>query len=536
LKTTGAFAALLFLLALALGSHDAALGSSFTPIDHTAILSNPATSANSTVTVGFTLDSPHALDEAHVSFIPSAWSVANDAAVPDGAIVGTLSLSISESVSNSPCNDSKFLSFTLYEATTNTASNLLPDNPWIPDPLWPGFVKGANNLADAIDRYPTFLTNVYPGLTPRSRAYGSVDAAIAGINRVVNVLVFNPGTALPGMSPISASLGYIVVVVAQDPMAPAASSSITDQCSPFVYTRQDRGTTGNNPDTPADDAGPYVYRTNPATAGTYSFFEYLRSHRDFDNDGIENRLDACPYVSTPSWNPRTADVFFDPDGDGIPGQNDQQNPGQLLAGTGCDPTPTTSATDPDMDGFTNRQDNCALVANATQADPDADGIGSACDTVDTVPDGHLHEVCSTANVNVGAAGTPPTLTCPEYALDMDSDGFVRTVEEWVGTGAQDSCGNDGWPADLDSTGMSTNDIDVLDITSFLAPVRYLGTSPGDPLYDSPTVGAGKRWDLSPGAGVFTKHINVQDLIQLVILYAPMQEGARSLNGPPCPWP
>lgn len=533
LKTTGAFAALLFLLALALGSHDAVQGSSFTPIDHNVTLSNSATSANSAFTVTFTLDSPHALDEAHISFIPAAWGVANDAAVPNGAYVGTLSLSATESVSNSACNDNKFLSFSqLKDASTDPSpANLLADSPRIPSATWPGLLDAnANSLPDAVDKYPTFLTNLFPGLTPRSRAYDFIDASIGGINRVVNVLVFDPGTALPGMAPISASLGYIVVVVAQDPTAPAASSLITDQCSPFVYTRQDRGVTLDNLATTLVNEGGVPFRTNPATAGTYSFFEYLRSHRDFDNDGIENRLDACPYVSTPSWNPRIADAIYDPDGDGIPGQDDLGLSGeQLLAGTGCDPTPITSATDPDADGFTNRQDNCALVANATQADPDADGIGSACDTVATAPDGHLHEVCSIANVNVGAAGTPPTLTCPEFALDMDSDGFARTIEQWVGTGAQDSCGNDGWPADLYSIGPSANDLDVQDLTSFLAPVRRLDTGPGDLNYSV-------RWDLLPGAGLFAKAINVQDLTALLVLYAPMHEGIRSFNGPPCPWP
>jgi len=248
------FAALLFVLALlAIGGHDTALATSFAPTNHTVTLANAATSVNSTLTDTFTLDSPNSLQEAHISFIPADWTVANDAAIPDGAIVGTLSLSVSESVSNSACNDSKFLSFTLYDATTNTTSNLLADNPRIPSATWPGFAdSNTNNLPDAVDKYPTFLTNVYPGLTPRSRAYGSVDASVAGINRVANVLIFDPGTALPGMTP-SASLGYIVVTVVQDPTAPAAVSTITDQCSPFTYTRQDRGLTANNPNTAANE-------------------------------------------------------------------------------------------------------------------------------------------------------------------------------------------------------------------------------------------------------------------------------------------
>ena len=530
-KTTGTFAAIVFVIALlAIGSRDAALATTFTPTANSVTLSNPATSANSNLTVTYTLDAPNAMQDVHLSFIPSAWSVANDAAIPNGAIVASLSTSISESVSNGPCNSSKFLSFTLYDATTNTGSNLLADSPHIPNAAWPGFADAdANNLPDAVDKYPTFLTNLYPGLTPRSRAYGSIDAAIAGINRVVNVLVFDPGTALPGMSPISSSLGYIVVAVWQDPTAPAASSTITDQCSPFIYTRQDRGLTQNNINTPANEAN-FVYRTNPATDGTYTFTDYLRSYRDIDNDGIENRLDACPYIATPSWNPRISDVINDPDNDGIPGRDDLAQSGeQLLAGSGCDPTPLTAATDPDADGLMNREDNCPLIANPTQDDPDGDGIGNACDVVDTAPDGHLHEVCATANVDVGTPGTPPALTCPEFVLDMDSDGFARAIEDHVGTGSQDPCGNDGWPADLFDVGGSANDVDLQDITSFVAPVKRFNTNIVD-------VAGNIRWDLVPGAGSFQYEINLQDLTALVTLYPPMLEGPRAFNGPPCPWP
>ncbi|HET9476932.1 MAG TPA: thrombospondin type 3 repeat-containing protein [Dehalococcoidia bacterium] len=534
MRKTGAFAALLFLLALAaISSHDAARATSFVPIDHTVALANAAPSANSSLTVSITLDSPAALDQAHVSFIPSAWSVANDAAVPNGAIVGTVSMGISESVSNGPCNDSKFLSFTLYDSATDTVANLLADSPRIPSATWPGFAdSNANGLADAIDKYPTFLKNAYPGLTPRSRAYGSVPAAIGGINRVVNVLVFDPGTALPGMSPISASLGYIVVVVAQDPTAPPAVSTISDQCSTAIFTRQDRGLTQDNINTAANEGG-VVYRTNPSAAGTYPFMEYFRSLRDIDNDGIENSLDSCPYVSTPTWNPRISDAINDPDADGIPGQDNLALSGeQLLAGSGCDPTPLTAATDPDGDGFTNRQDNCPLVANATQVNPDADGIGSACDSVDTVGDGHLHEICSSVNVNVGTPGTPATLTCPEFVPDVDNDGYDRLTEEHVGTGVEDPCGNDGWPADLYSLGSSANDVDVQDITSFLAPVRRLDTSPPA----GPGSNYNVRWDLVPGPGLFSEHINVQDITNLIVLHAPMHEGVRAFGGPACPWP
>jgi len=56
--------------------------------------------------------------------------------------------------------------------------------------------------------------------------------------------------------------------------------------------------------------------------------------------------------------------------------------------------------DQDLDGITHSQDNCAAIANADQADDDADGVGNACDPAD----GRIPSVCVAfegANVIVG---------------------------------------------------------------------------------------------------------------------------------------
>ena len=212
--------------------------------------------------------------------------MATGASVPTGAIVGQIALEDTESTSNSSCSNASFLVYDLLDASTNTADTVA-DSPRLPSASWPGFNDtNANNLPDAVDKYPNFLNSVYPGLTPRARSYGSLPAGVAGINRVVNILTFEPGTNLPGMSP-AASLGYIVVLVRQDPTAPAATSTISDVCSVSRYTRQDNGLTSNNPNTAANEGG-VVYRTNPAVNGSYPFFDYGQSARDLDNDGIEN--------------------------------------------------------------------------------------------------------------------------------------------------------------------------------------------------------------------------------------------------------
>jgi hypothetical protein len=330
------------------------------------------------------------------------------------------------------------------------------------------------------------------------------------------------------MSPIPASLGYIVVIVEQDPTAPVvAGSTITDSCSEYHWVRTDRGITANNPDTAPNEGGA-VYRTNPATDGGYVFMEYARSLRDFDEDGIENQLDTCPYDSTPGWDPRSPDPVDDPDGDGIAGRDNLGMAGeQLLAGSGCDPTPLTANSDHDADAFTNRLDNCPLAANATQTDTDGDGIGNTCDTIDTAGDGHLHEVCVTAEVDIGAGGAGTEPACFEFVPDMDNDGFTRVTEEHVGTNPEDPCGQTAWPADINSTSISTNDIDILDLSLFIAPVRHLNTDLGQ----NP---GNNRFDIVPFSS-FGKHINIQDMAAISTVYPPMLEGTRAFNGPACPY-
>jgi hypothetical protein len=518
------------------GASDSVRATTFAP-SLSVSLSSSAPSANANITASRELDSPQSRDARHISFIPGAFGVAAGADVPNGAIVGQLALEDAESTSNGPCSNASFFTYDLLDASTNTA-DAVADSPRIPSGSWPGFADAnANSLPDAVDKYPNFLKNVYPGLTPRARAYGSLPASEAGINRVVNLLTFEPGTNLPGMSPMPAALGYIVVLVRQDPTAPPVSSTISAVCTMSRYIRQDNGLTSNNLNTPANEGG-VVFRTNPAANGTYAFVDYGQSARDFDGDGIENSLDTCPTVSTPTYNPRFADPLNDPDGDGIPGKDDPAPGEQLQAGTGCDPTPLCLSpcvpnSDHDGDGYLNRQDNCPLVPNGVlqdnQADADGDGIGDACDVVVSAGDGHLHEVCVVDQESIGTGGTPSTPACPVFVPDQDNDGFSATVELHVGTNPNVPCGQTGWPADLVSTGMSTNDIDISDLASFVAPVRRLNTSPGDePAFN-------KRWDLVPGSSGLGEHINITDLAAITTLYPPMLEGPRAYGGPPCPY-
>jgi uncharacterized protein YkwD len=132
------------------------------------------------------------------------------------------------------------------------------------------------------------------------------------------------------------------------------------------------------------------------------------------------------------------------------------------------------------------------------------------------------------------APTPSPTPSPAPNSDADGDGFTFAVESHLGTNPSDSCGNPdsartgspslAWPADLANA--SANEVDILDIATFVAPVRRFNTSPGEPGYDP-------RWDFVPGRGVFSEDINIADL-NAVVTSAPSMFGfQRAFNGPSC---
>lgn len=476
------------LILIAVGRRDAATATSLAPTQGVT-LSDSTTSANAQVTVSFSLAAPDSWHKVSASFIPPAFTVAAGGSVPNGALVSTLQTASSYTNNNGPCSASTLVSYTTQDASTDT-SITVADTPRIPDPGWPGFAdSNGNTLMDAVDKYPNFLKTLYPGLTPRARQFGYNDTS----NRVVNVLIFEPGTALPGMPAFSASLGYPAVIVEQDPTTPPAPSSRGDSCTTLDLFRIDKGLTQDNPATPAANEGGVVYRANPATNSTQTFVTYVQSLRDRDDDGIENALDSCPADPDPTWNPRGSDPSADPDGDGIPST--------------CDPTDFSANSDPDGDSYENRQDNCPLAANASQADGDGDNIGDACDSQPAIADGHVHEACATADVQIGSGGAPPSLACPDALPDEDFDGFRDTDEAQIGTSAHDPCGGTGWPADLDPNNM----LDIGDFNSFVFP---MGTDDGHgafAYFGHPVLDPGRtneeRWNLSPNEAIDIADIN-----------------------------
>jgi hypothetical protein len=121
-----------------------------------------------------------------------------------------------------------------------------------------------------------------------------------------------------------------------------------------------------------------------------------------------------------------------------------------------------------------------------------------------------------------------TLESETDVSDADGDGYGAGAEEYIGTGASDPCGYDGWPSNVYDGGLSLNKLDVQDVTSFLAPVRRLNSSP-------PSLSYNARWDLSPGATPpLSNYINAVDITTLIASstgYPPMFSGQRAFKRP-----
>jgi len=430
-----------------LARSDTALASTFNP-SFSVGLSDTAAAANAdilqTFGIGVGADgiTPSSDDTADsnfggvVFFTDPAWGMGKDADVADGAIVGRLDANATLGLLSNPCNNGLGVSFTMMDATTNPSSQVTFED---------GFLDGdGNNLADAVDHYPDFLTRVFTGITPIARQYGQTD--VSGVEVALNFLVFEPGTVIttPATTLVTdPALGYPSVTVLQalgDPDVTPEVGTITDFCAPlatnpsvFAVAKDNICTNGGALPTEckkgptktiigvegsgtSPDEGGGIVRTNPSD-GAYNFTLFARSLRDADDDGHENSLDTCAFDANPDWNPRAGDAIQpgqDTDGDGL--------------GDVCDPDPNLPSLvsggqrDEDRDWYSNRQDNCPLEANGVptqdgpdgnsqagqtnQKDSDFDGIGDACDTDPSTPSGHDHAVCLVAVVTVGSGGTP----------------------------------------------------------------------------------------------------------------------------------
>ena len=233
-----------------------------------------------------------------------------------------------------------------------------------------------------------------------------------------------------------------------------------------------------------------------------------------DNDGLPDSSDPCPTLAEDydGYQDETGCPEPDNDSDGI-----CDAPQVSIACTGSDsgqtafyaaghghsnPTIDCRNTPEDFDGFKDG-DGCPEPDNDNDGFPDS---SDNCPGTDDLagPDGVLgsgEDQNHNGILNPGE-DQPPTdgvLTTDDSVLtfedydnvlntdgchdspgdDRDGDGYTDEIEALhIGTKADDPCGTDAWPSDIIGTGISANKFDIVDLGSFVAPLRRLNTSPG----------------------------------------------------------
>ena len=446
LRYLGQWASAVTMLALVtlfgmLVGRDTAHATSFDP-QITVEVADTTAGATSDIITGLNIPAPDSNFGGNVGLIPAQWGVAADADIPDGAVVAFVRSLATLSLLASPCSTTLTVEFTMVDGTTNTSNTITPAGP--PDDPLENLAQDADNngIFDAADKYPSYLNEMFPGVTPRARLVGWTDP-VDGLTVILNFIVFEPGDTIAevGVTP-DERLGFPSVTVLQNPEAAPGASVIGDFCTTLLANTTTFGVTRDNqcspPPGPGDCGEPaatkiknrvqavegvtssgeggHVYRTNPPD-GLYTFLGYGQSLYDADDDGIENPLDTCPYTANPEFNPRAENPALDPDNDGIPSICDDVESEGLPPIASVPPCPTSGIFDNDEDCFGDRGDNCPQVKNGiddfgntiglnNQADTDSDGIGDSCDNDPIRPDGHRHELCSVIPVTIGAGGAP----------------------------------------------------------------------------------------------------------------------------------
>jgi len=406
----GLLTGLLALVLVLAGADSAHAKGTFNPTLKVTV-ANPEPEVSSDFTTEFGVPAGDVNFAALVGFIPKDWGVVPGSDLDIGLQVGVLSSTATLGLVNGACNTPLPVSFNMLNGSldpSDTVSFLDADENGTQD-----FAedKDANDIPDAVDKLPDFIQRIVPDLVPIRRAAGVT--SIAGVNVLLQFLVYEPGSVIDAALPSDPELGYPSVTFLQnagDPEADPVPSPITDFCSPLESVNTSLGT--------AEDGT--VLFVNPQD-GTYTFTTVTFGQRDTDDDGIQNSMDTCPF---------DANV-----GDStIPGDGDVDLDGLDAA---CDPSDSDTKSDEDDDGYPNRGDNCPLIANGedgtNQADADTDSIGDECDTAGNGPDtadGELASATLTADVAIGTGdgpGGPPEGFGGDGGGGGDDDGGGSTL-------------------------------------------------------------------------------------------------------------
>ena len=417
---------------LIIGGTDTAYGQTFNPT-YEITLVDPTPGANSDFTTEFGLPVGDVNFGGVVFFVPEEWGITPADEIPIGAVVGDLTATATLGLINNACNNPLPVKFIMLNASIDpfdTVDYLDTDENGTEDYAED---KDGSGIQDGFEKYPDFITRVLddkPGdevgepLQPIRRAAGI--AIIAGINVLLQFLIFEPGTFINENIPTDPELGYPTVTLLQnagDPAFDPIPGPITDFCTPLTTNNTTLGVSKDNActDTTVErldpicevtsallteeggttpDEGGVPLLTNPQDS-TYTFTIIAAGQRDADGDGYENTLDTCPLVPN-EGDPR------------ISGDADNDNDGLDAA---CDPNDNEINSDEDLDGYLNRGDNCPLDANGenedNQRDSDNDAIGDACDPDPDDQDAQGELIITTVTKEVvvgtgmGEPGPPP---------------------------------------------------------------------------------------------------------------------------------
>ena len=392
--SVGVFFVLAISLLALLPAHQAPASTYKPTLGFTANSSTPGTCASVNTIVNIPAGDPNF--GTLVNFYPTDWSLAGDAALPNGVAAGIISSTVNISLASAGCDTNLGVVFTMHDADTDPTDELSPAQTdyWTnkgcgstsctPDTRGATAASPANGIPDYIDATPYFINDLFdpdgtgplPPLQAKSRVAG--EAIVAGTQIILQFVRFDPGDLVPmnGVEKeFGKEMGYPSVIVLNNPIEnylAGGPSAIGDFCTALSSTVTLYGVTLNsNFELPHSGSvtGGQNNACNPAAGtgvlntGTHVMRTFSQSQRDIDHttpevDGIENNMDTCPYTNSAAWDPRLPGGAGtgDTDDDGIP--ND------------CDPTPlaNTNFGDHDFDLFPNRQDNCPLIANGAAED------------------------------------------------------------------------------------------------------------------------------------------------------------------------
>lgn len=467
-----------------MGRADGVHAQTFTP-ELTVTVVNPEPEVSSDYTVEFNVPQGDVNFAGLVAFIPGDFGIVPGDKIPIGAVVGELTAEATLGLINGACNTILTVDFTFLNSSIDIEDTVSFEDTDPDDD--DGFQiddfsedKDGSGLPDGFEKYPDFINRVLEDENgdpqqPIRRSAGIT--VVAGIDVLLQFLIFEPGTFIDETIPNDEDLGYPTVTLLQnigDPDIVLAPGPITDFCTRLTSTNTSFALTKDNGCTDAlsiDELDPICESTGAVVVeeggtdpdetgqplfvnpldGEYTFTIIGAGQRDADADTYENTLDTCPLIPN-EGDPRVGgDADLDSDG----------------LDAACDPNDNEVNSDQDVDGYLNRGDNCPQDPNGeaedNQADEDSDGIGDACDpnADDADAQGELIVFENPQQLAIGTGtgpgGPPSEDACPDCGP--------------VGEGGSTPPDDDGGDGDDDSSSSSTL---IIIIVAIVAGVVIVG--------------------------------------------------------------